>query len=114
VSFPLYFDENEQVRLAVRLIDAGYDVLTTQAGGRASQRISDSDQLIFATSQGRAIVTHNVNDFYELFREWWNQQKTHAGIIVVSPRKVEVEIYQALIRYQELYPDGIPNLILPI
>ena len=48
----------------------GYDVLTTQAAGRAAQRIPDPDQLAFATSLGRAIFTHDTKDYQRIAREW--------------------------------------------
>ena len=114
MTFPLFFDEHEDVRLAARLIKGGLDVLTTQEAGRDNKRLPDEDQLAFATGEGRTIVTHNVSDFYALYKAWWAEERDHAGIIVVSPRKLQWEIYAAIMHYQELYPEGIPNLILPI
>jgi hypothetical protein len=114
VSFPLYFDEDQNDKVATRLIKTGFDVLTTLAAGRAHQRVPDEDQLSFAASEGRAIVSGNVADFHALYRKWWDEGRRHAGIIVVSQRKQPSEIYRGLVRLQELYPDGIENLILAV
>jgi hypothetical protein len=61
---------------------AGYDVLTTVEAGRASRRLSDSDQLAFAAARGRAIYSHNVQDFSVLARQWADEGRPHKGIIV--------------------------------
>jgi len=48
----------------------------------AHQGSSDSEQLAFATGQGRAILTFNVKDFVGLAREYANSGQHHGGIIV--------------------------------
>jgi len=114
VSFPLYLDEQQSEQVAVRLEKSGYDVLTTSKAGLAGKRTSDQDQLAFAAEQGRAIVTSDIVDFIQLHRQWWDESRHHAGIIIVTPRLVPSEIYTGIVRLQEIYPNGIDNLILPI
>lgn len=43
---------------------------------------NDYQQIDFATSQGRAILTHNVRDFYRIAKEYAKINKPHAGIIL--------------------------------
>ena len=51
-----YFDEHF-AELAEPLRKRGIDVLTTQEAGRAGHKVPDWDQLAYATSLGRVIVT---------------------------------------------------------
>ena len=86
MSFPLFFDEHVSHDLAVRLAKIDCDVLTTSAAGRANQAINDSDQLAFATEQGRALFTYNARDFDVLARQWASEGRSHMGIIVSDQR----------------------------
>lgn len=76
----LYFDRHIMTRLAVDLRGRGYDVLTTQEAGKDTA--SDEEQLVFATSENRAILTFNIRDFAPLHEEWQAAGRPHAGIIV--------------------------------
>lgn len=78
----LFTDEMITPRLAIELQRQGYDVLSCRAAGRASQKISDADQLAYATGQGRAVYTFNATDFDRIDREWNAAGRPHAGIIV--------------------------------
>lgn len=91
----------------------GYDFLTTLEAGRANQRLSDEDQLSFATEQGRALVTHDVRDFMFLAKQWDAEEKAHAGIIVCRSKPVR-ELAERIRWYQDAYPRGIPGYLLTI
>ena len=110
-EFRLYLDEDVDPELGEMLRRAGFDVLTTGQAGRANQRIPDEDQLIFASEQGRAIISHNVRDFERLAVKWSGLGRNHAGIIV-SGRKSLSELEQGIQRLQEMYPEGIANYCL--
>ncbi len=112
MSFPLYFDEDQTVRIAARLNGAGFDVLTARDAGRAGRGVSDEDHLRFATDLGRAPVTTNARDFAPIFDEGWQKDRHHAGIILVSPQKAPDLTSHRLRQLQESYPDGISDLIL--
>ena len=77
---PLYADEDFPFPVVERLRLLGHDVVTTLEAGRANQRIGDADQLAFATSQGRAILTRNRRHYVVLHRNSPN----HAGIISIT------------------------------
>jgi hypothetical protein len=62
------------------LRDRGVDCLSTQQAGNLG--CSDSDQLAFATSQERVILTFNVRDFVRRAQEYTAAGSHHGGIIV--------------------------------
>jgi predicted nuclease of predicted toxin-antitoxin system len=55
-------------------------VLTTQEAGKDTA--SDEEQLVFATGEGRAILTFNIRDFAPLHEARQAAERPHAGIIV--------------------------------
>jgi hypothetical protein len=76
----LFADEDFPFPVVERLGQLGHDVLTTFEAGRANQGISDADQLAFATSLGRAILTRNRRHFARLHRV----SAHHGGIISIT------------------------------
>ena len=76
----LHFDEDADVRLAKALRRRGYDVTTTPEVNLLSA--SDEEQLTYAASHGRALVTRNVEHFPDICKEWFEQGREHWGIIV--------------------------------
>jgi hypothetical protein len=80
----LFTDEMIDPALAVALRQRGYDVESCREAHRHNQKIPDEDQLDYATSQGRAILTFNVGDFYQREADWKAVSRAHYGIIVSS------------------------------
>lgn len=78
----LYLDEDVDPLLATILRDRGYDVLTTHEV--KMHKSDDYKQIDFATTQGRAILTHNIRDFYRIAKEYGKINKFHTGIILSS------------------------------
>jgi len=76
----LYTDEDVTDDLAPALRRRGYDAQSTAEAGNGS--LSDDEQLRYATEQGRAILTYNIEDFISLARQWHAQEREHAGIIL--------------------------------
>jgi hypothetical protein len=76
----LYADEDFPFPVVEHLRQLGHDVLTTFEAGQANQGIGDADQLIFATSLGRAILTRNRRHFISLHR----RSPHHSGIISIT------------------------------
>ena len=56
------------------------ECLSTNEAG--NQGCSDTEQLTYATGEGRAILTFNVRDFVRLAREYADSRQHHSGIIV--------------------------------
>ena len=78
----LYFDENVDIELALRLRADGYDVLTTREAGLLGS--TDEQQLAFAAAAGRVFFTHDRRDILALTRRWSAEGRSHAGVVVAS------------------------------
>lgn len=76
----LYSNENFPLPVVEALRLMGHDVLTTRDAGRANEGIPDDEVLEFAIADGRAVLTHNRQDFIRLHR----QRPDHEGIIVCT------------------------------
>jgi predicted nuclease of predicted toxin-antitoxin system len=76
----LFLDEDVRVLLAEILRQRGYDAVHVLDVGRGGK--SDPDQLAYAVSQGRAMLTHNIRDYLLLDRAYQKQGREHHGIIV--------------------------------
>lgn len=48
---------------------------------------TDEEQLRFAKTEGRILVTSNIADFARLHREWLESNRSHAGIVLVRQQK---------------------------
>ncbi|MEA3459566.1 MAG: DUF5615 family PIN-like protein [Chloroflexota bacterium] len=76
----LYLNEDVHTRLAEALCQRGFDAITTVEAGMSGS--SDEEQLAFATSQGRAILTFNRGDYARLHKRYTERGWEHCGIIV--------------------------------
>ncbi len=79
-NIALLLDEDVRVKLGEILRQRGYDaihVLEVDRGG-----MSDPEQLAHATSEQRAILTHNVRHFVLLNKQYHDEGKEHFGILV--------------------------------
>jgi hypothetical protein len=76
----LYTDADVHGGLATQIRRRGFDVLSAYEAGNAS--LDDPDQLEYAVSQRRAILTCNIKDFVPLLEEWWRAGRKHYGVIV--------------------------------
>ena len=103
----LYLDEDikSAPKIEKELNHIGYDVLSTQTAGRDSQRISDDDQLRYATELGRVLVSFNIRDF--------TGKTNHKGLLLGEQRNFSRNI-AILIRAlknacERLTPEEIEN-----
>lgn len=94
----LFIDEDIHDRLAEALRENGFDAINAREAGRKG--LPDVEQLEFATTQGRAILSFNVVDYEALGKEYFHRGKSHAGIIV-SPRRSFHELFQRIVRLLE-------------
>jgi hypothetical protein len=65
---------------------------------------TDPDQLRFAASEGRALVTRNRDDFIRLTISWFQTGELHAGVLIVPhslPNHRPDRIAHSLKRWQE-------------
>ncbi len=105
----LYLDEDVNVVLSDLLHARGFRVTTTQQAGQLGK--TDAEQLAFATGQGKAILTHNRLDFEALARKYFEEKKTHSGIIIAVRRHPKELVRRVLILLNSLTADEVENQI---
>ena len=76
----LYLDADVDARLAANLRRAGYDCVSAREVGNAA--LDDETQMVFAASEERTLLTHNIKHFVPLFEQWWHAGLSHFGIVV--------------------------------
>ena len=99
----LYLDEDVPEAIAKALRLRGYDVVTVKEAARRS--MTDIDQLKYASSGNRVILTFNVADFCKIHSEFITKGLNHSGIILSKQLPIGV-IVKALLR---LLPDITPE-----
>jgi hypothetical protein len=80
----IFTDEYVDGRLAGQLRRRGYDAVSCAEARRHNQKISDEEQLEYATREGRAIIVYNVHDYVQLDGAWKAAGREHSGIIVAQ------------------------------
>ena len=93
-AISLFLNEDVHEGLAAALRRQGIDAVNTQECGRKEAK--DAEQLAFAVSQQRALMTFNIADFEALADEYFWQDKHHFGIIV-SPQRSFWETFRRLV-----------------
>ncbi len=105
----LYLDECVSVHVAGQLQTLGYDVVTARNAGNAGRGCSDEEQLEYASAQGRVLITHDIQDYVALAREWHRSGRSHKGIIYVPPGlsagETAARIHTLLDRYVQQLDD---------
>lgn len=82
----LLLDEMHAASAAVALRERNLDVVAViEIDGLRGT--ADPDLLVWAASEGRAIVTENVRDFAPLAQQWAQARRDHAGLIFTNPRR---------------------------
>lgn len=82
----LCLDEDVHPDVAAAVRKHGFDAISVHELGRRGR--SDPEQLAYAATDGRALFTFNTADFLRLHREWIEQGRAHAGIIVATQAPV--------------------------
>ena len=78
----LYTDEDMSALVATLLKSRGFDVTTVPEQDTLGR--TDREQLEFATSLRRCLITHNRIDFEKLHLLYIRENKQHSGIIISS------------------------------
>ncbi|MDJ1172737.1 DUF5615 family PIN-like protein [Roseofilum capinflatum] len=94
VFIRLYLDEDVNILVSDLLKARGFDALTVRDAGQL--QASDKEQLAYAVSQKRALVTHNRGDFEELIQMYFDTEQRHCGVIL-AVRRPPQEIAQRLL-----------------
>ena len=106
----LYVDEDlSRHQLIWELRSRGLDVLTSFEAGMNGR--SDDAQLEFAADRRRLLLTANTRDFAQLHRDWLEQGRAHAGIILIPQQRYSTgEIVRRLLRVEASRIDGASGL----
>jgi len=91
----LYLDEDVDVLIAQLMRARGFVVVTTQEAGQLGN--NDAEQLAYAVSQHKTLLTHNRVDFEALAQTYLTAGQPHDGIIV-AVRRPPRAIAQRLLR----------------
>jgi predicted nuclease of predicted toxin-antitoxin system len=106
----LYTDEDMPALVATLLRSRGLDITTVPE--QATLGKTDREQLEFATTQGRCLLTHNRVDFEQLHLQYIEEGRQPYWIIVV-PQKNAYEVAQRIgILVSTLMVDEIYNQLL--
>jgi predicted nuclease of predicted toxin-antitoxin system len=104
-----YLDEDLSPKIAESLRKLGSDVISAHEVQMIGA--SDDEQLDFAATERRCLVTFNRNDFILLTHLYLDSNRPHCGVIVVpyTFRGNEFRrIAKALAGFASLNPDGLP------
>lgn len=108
----LYLDEDVDILLAELVRGYGFDVLTAHAAGQLGG--TDADQLAYAISQKRALVTHNRTDFATLAEAYFERGHDHYGLILAFRRTPYELAHRLLLILNELTADEMKNQVIYI
>lgn len=90
----LYLDEDVDVLIADLLHVRGFAALTARDAGQLHK--SDAEQLAYAVSQHKALLTHNRADFEALAQTYFAAGQPHYGIIIAVRRLPHAIVHRLL------------------
>ncbi len=104
----LYLDEDISPKVSVILRKKGVDAVSVHEIGMLEA--SDEEQLSFAATDGRAMVTRNRNDYITLTVQFFEGLKPHKGLIIVPhtiPGSEFSQLATLLVKLSNRYPKGM-------
>ena len=105
----LYLDEDVSVLIAELIRARGFTAVTTREAKQLAN--DDSEQLAYAASQRKAIVTHNRTDIEDMAKQYFETDQEHYGIII-AVRRSPYEIARRLLRIlNQVTADEMQNQI---
>ena len=105
-----YLDEDLSGRIAEIARDMGVDIVTAQECGNLGA--DDDVHLAFAAQEGRCVVTRNRDHFVALTVKFLEEERPHAGVLVVPytmPSDRFSQIAGAIAQYDCDHPEGISD-----
>jgi predicted nuclease of predicted toxin-antitoxin system len=105
----LFIDEDVWTGLATALSQAGYDAISVNQLDRKG--LSDEEQMAFAVAEGRAILTHNIQDFAPLVEQYFEQGLSHPGVIVARQFDKGTLLRRTLALLNSLTPEQLANTL---
>ncbi len=103
-----YLDEDISPKVADVLRKKQIDAVSTHEMNMA--QASDREQLEYAASEGRAMVTRNRDDFIRITVQFFNELRPHCGVLIV-PHTIPGDKFrltaEALRKYASEHPSGM-------
>ena len=103
----LYVDEDVHKAFAKEIRRHGFDAISTDEENR--REVSDEKQLEYATSLGRALLTHNRQDFAPMHERWLSEGREHAGIILSTRIEIGELLRRTLRLLNQVTADDMRN-----
>ncbi len=103
----LHLNEHLSPRLAEQLSKYGFEVTSTV--GKGMIEADDDEQLAFAASNQRAIVSFNHKDFAVLHAQYMAEGKEHWGIILSTEENMRVMRHRLLRLLNSLTAEELKN-----
>ena len=104
----LYLDEDISHKVAEIIRKRGMDAVSVHETGMLGA--SDEEQLTFAATEGRAMVTRNRDDFMTLTVQFFEALKPHKGLIIVPhtiPGSEFSRLAAQLVKFSKDFPQGL-------
>jgi len=105
-----YLDEDISPKVADMLREYQVDAVSTHEVKRT--QTSHREQLEYAASGGMAMVTRNRDDFVRLTVQFFNELRTHCGVLII-PYSIPGDNFRlmakALKKYASKHPSGLES-----
>lgn len=106
-----YIDEDISPKIAQILRENNIDAVSAHEVGRGGTGIADEEQLAYAATERRCLVTYNGRHYIALTSRFFEKEWNHAGIVII-PSSIPSDsfgvISKALIQYAMQHPKGVP------
>jgi predicted nuclease of predicted toxin-antitoxin system len=106
----LFLDEDVHEGLAAALRRQGIDAVNAHECSRKEAK--DAEQLAFAVSQQRALMTFNIADFEALADGYFRQDKPHFGIIVSPQRSFRKTLQHLVLLFNKFTRESLADQLI--
>jgi predicted nuclease of predicted toxin-antitoxin system len=103
----LYLDEDVDVLVADMVQARGFAASTTQEAGQIGN--NDAEQLAYAVSQHKTLLTHNRTHFETLAQRYLEAGQRHYGMIIAVRRSPYEIVRRLLIILNHVTADEMEN-----
>ncbi|MEW6587158.1 MAG: DUF5615 family PIN-like protein [Nitrospirota bacterium] len=106
-----YIDEDISQKIAEILRENNVDAVSAHEVGRGGSGISDEEQLAYASTEGKCLVTYNGRHYITLTSKFFEKEWKHAGLIIIPssmPSDNFEMISRSLIEYARQHREDMP------
>lgn len=103
-----YLDEDLSPKISGLLRIGGIDAVSAHDVGMTGA--SDLDQLTYAATRGRCLITRNRDDFIALTIQCFNDHRPHAGLLIIPhsfPGDRFSAMAKAIAKHAAAHPTGM-------